>query len=195
MGGILGRRAWERSNGGLWLPTVYWSPNRMGFCCCEAALTCCGCTSLPGRDDLTFTFSGLTGDPYSKYFASRSPIENGVAYTILGVAGDCGIDCSYINEGLSTDLPVLTIGATSWPSCLYPVAQYAQVAISGTSLCVFLFNSSGLSTYVHIFYNDPVVISGDCSEFLDGYVVGDDYYTNDPSLDLSGASVTIGVSA
>jgi len=34
MGGILGRQAWARSNGGLWLPEVYWSPVQMGFCCC-----------------------------------------------------------------------------------------------------------------------------------------------------------------
>lgn len=39
MGGILGRRAWERSNGGLWLPSVYWSPNWMGFCACSFACT------------------------------------------------------------------------------------------------------------------------------------------------------------
>ena len=138
---------WARSESGLHLPSrfVPGAAKRMHHiekfgqcqCCCEA-VTCCGCTSLPSRDDVTFTFSGLTGDSYT-YFAGRSPIENGVAYTILGVVGDCGLGCGYINEEGSADWPVLTIGATSWPSCLYPVAQYAQVAISGTSLCVFLF--------------------------------------------------------
>lgn len=40
MGGILGRRAWERSNGGLWLPAVYWFPVEMGFCCCSTGSGC-----------------------------------------------------------------------------------------------------------------------------------------------------------
>lgn len=43
MGGILGRRAWERSNGGLWLPEVRWSPVQMGFCCCPIAEPWEGC--------------------------------------------------------------------------------------------------------------------------------------------------------
>ena len=35
MGGILGNKAWMRSNGGLWLPNVFGMPETVyGWCCC-----------------------------------------------------------------------------------------------------------------------------------------------------------------
>jgi len=45
MGGILGRRAWEQSNGRLWLPSLHYDDAvQMGFCCC----TTTGCDIWSG---------------------------------------------------------------------------------------------------------------------------------------------------
>jgi hypothetical protein len=66
MGGILGRRAWDRSNGGLWLPSVYWSPVQMGFCCCNAVepIACCKyCNSSGGTITLFAYASVYIDDP------------------------------------------------------------------------------------------------------------------------------------
>lgn len=61
MGGILGRRAWERSNGGVWLPAIHESPNQMGFCCCGSRTPCNCCDATNWPDSVTVRIDGCWG--------------------------------------------------------------------------------------------------------------------------------------
>ena len=64
MGGILGNEAWRRSNGGLWLPRVFGTPETsFGWCCCEGCL-CTSPLSSTGCAPCCFkvTIGGITND-------------------------------------------------------------------------------------------------------------------------------------
>lgn len=67
MGGILGNEAWRRSNGGLWLPRVFGTPETVyGWCCCgEGGEYDAGCECLDAPATLIVdlsegTWAGLT---------------------------------------------------------------------------------------------------------------------------------------
>lgn len=88
MGGILGRRAWERSSGGLWLPNVLWSPVQMGFCCCTTVVYPTNCTFCTEHDDsdlivnlgISLSWSGCsvsTSDAYALTPSSPTSCFNG----------------------------------------------------------------------------------------------------------------------
>lgn len=64
MGGILDHDAWRRSNGGLWLPRVFGTPETsFGWCCCEG----CACTCSLSEDGCApccfqVTIAGMADD-------------------------------------------------------------------------------------------------------------------------------------
>lgn len=114
MGGILGRRAWERMSGGMWLPAVHWSPNRMGFCCCDAQKPpiefCCNSGELASLvPSLTVDFSSAgivdgtcsnCNEAFSAPFSlpynpalSGSSNDGTYTYNYIGYGTDPGVAC------------------------------------------------------------------------------------------------------
>jgi len=83
MGGILGRRAWEQSNGGLWLPAVHWSPVQMGFCCCEEDESPPGSECCPYCDYevvLTVILPECTDPKYGQYWPTGTYVLDNLCF-------------------------------------------------------------------------------------------------------------------
>lgn len=199
MGGILGRRVWEQMNGGLWLPNVHHiQKNGCAKNCCPGEpppCNFCGCSNPPDAEDLRFTFYEIPDWEFG--FGGNNDILPETPYQIGIPSNKAG--CSYSVQ-MNYSPPIyylvsMTMCMTSWGSQLYPNESIGEAggALTGTSLCVFFYRYEGLYIYWHILRNDPVSHSGDCSEFLDGYVVGDYYWTDDPDVNVEGASVEISI--
>lgn len=107
MGGILGRRAWERSSGGLWLPNVLWSPVQMGFCCCT---------------------EGEVWGSSCKVFSGTS--WPSVVHVSIDVATDGACNCQGL-VGDFEDIPLSTFGAdTEFCYVIYSNGSSSGVLVS-----------------------------------------------------------------
>lgn len=95
MGGILDHRGWARSNGGLWLPRLYHSPNEMGFCCCvEDEMPCC---TYPFPTEWSVDTSAIWG----RYQMGDFPTCN------------CGAYCDFLRAEFAL---TYTENITDWPT-------------------------------------------------------------------------------
>ena len=84
MGGILGNDAWRRSNGGVWLPRAFGSPETLyGWCCCgEPPLAPCEYSA--------WNFCNNCGD-------SESEPTTPMPVVVAGIGGDCGYCATQLN--------------------------------------------------------------------------------------------------
>lgn len=142
MGGILDHRGWARSNGGLWLPSVYDSPNQMGFVCCEIGCDPPGCWS--------FGVSGFSDDTCSDcevfnrtwYLAYQGTVgtTSTWACTISEYCSDCGEQT--VTLTISDTTISLSCNGVTWSKTITSAAE-AQC----TSHTLTYQSNSGGCTY------------------------------------------------
>lgn len=123
MGGILDHRGWARSNGGLWLPRLYHSPNEMGFCCCATGCDPPGCWS--------FGVSGFSDDACSDceffnrtwYLAYKGTVGSTSTWscTISEYCSDCGDQT--IALSISDTTITLTCLGVTWSKTITSAAE------------------------------------------------------------------------
>lgn len=94
MGGILGNKAWMRSNGGLWVPNVFGMPETVyGWCCCGEETDC---------------------GPYGPMLYDYS--GQSVLVTISGV-DNVSLDCQWLNDEFEFTPDDFYDEDLIWPGC------------------------------------------------------------------------------